>query len=100
MPDTYKAVRNRLTSSRTGARHKWAMGPFSIAVFRIRLLLLAMALGLTGFGSDKNTPGIVDAGKPIKAVSASCNPPQRNPRQLAVVNGVDCGAHKPISTKS
>jgi hypothetical protein len=76
------------------------MRPFSITVFRIRLLLLAVALGLTGFGGDKKSSGVAEAIRPIKAVTASCNSTQHKVRGLLVVNGVECGSKKHMGASS
>jgi hypothetical protein len=72
------------------------MRPFSITVFRIRLLLLAVALGLAGFGADKKGSIIVEAPKPINAVAASCDPvPQAS--NLVDVHDAGCGDEKQVS---
>jgi hypothetical protein len=76
------------------------MRPFSITVFRIRLLLLAVALGLTGFGGDKKSSGVAEAVKPINAVTASCDSAQHHVRGLVVVHGVECGSKKQIGASS
>ena len=60
------------------------MSTFNATVFRIRLLLLAVALGLMGVGGHKKAPQMGDAAKPIKAV----NTPQRKPQPTATVVAV------------
>jgi hypothetical protein len=74
------------------------MRPFSITVFRIRLLLLAVALGLAGFGADKKGSIIVEAPKPINAVAASCDPvPQASNLVDVDVHDAGCGDEKQVS---
>jgi hypothetical protein len=60
------------------------MRPFSTTVFRIRLLLLAGALGLMGLGADKKAPRIADSATPTKAAKASTHQPQPTGKMLAV----------------
>jgi len=73
------------------------MRPFSITVFRIRLLLLAVALGLAGFGADKKGSIIVEAPKPINAVAASCDPVPQQASNLVDVHDAGCGDEKQVS---
>ena len=73
------------------------MRPFSIAVFRIRLLLLAVALGLMGFGADKKSSMVVEAVKPINTVTASCDAAAHHVRKLVDVRDLDCGGEKQAS---
>jgi hypothetical protein len=46
-------------------------------VFRIRLLLLAVALGLMGAGVDKKAPQMAQAAKPHVKAGKAGNAPQR-----------------------
>ena len=49
---------------------KWAMSTFSVTVFRIRLLLVAVALGLMGVAGEKKGAGMADNARPTKVVQA------------------------------
>jgi hypothetical protein len=73
------------------------MRPFNITVFRIRLLLLAFALGLMGFGGDKGGGQLAHGQKPIKVARVTrCN----SPNQLFAVHRLDCGGKKHIGARS
>jgi hypothetical protein len=60
------------------------MSPFSTTVFRIRLLLLACALGLMGTLGDKKPSRIAENAQPIKSVKASQRKPAPKSRIVAV----------------
>ncbi|HWI78505.1 MAG TPA: hypothetical protein VNS31_04860 [Ramlibacter sp.] len=60
------------------------MSTFSTTVFRIRLLLLAVALGLMGFGEVKKAPQMADSAHTVKAVKAHQRQPQPSVKVVAV----------------
>jgi hypothetical protein len=76
------------------------MGPFNVTVFRVRLLLLAVALGLAGFGGEKKASNMAEAAKPIKVLTENCTSAHRNVSGLLAVHGVDCASKKRIGASS
>jgi hypothetical protein len=87
----YEAGFQTLTRRKVGASDKCAMSPFSVTVFRIRLLLLAAALGMVGFGSDKPESQVAESAKPIKVVSKAHHNAQQPGVKIVAVERASVG---------